>query len=72
MYSDGLSEAHNPRGEMFGTEHLRGLLSPPVEIPSSGPDLIQYVIHRLADFTGPGWEQEDDVTLLVLDRFPAA
>jgi len=72
MYSDGLSEAHNPQGEMFGTEHLRWLLSIPSEVPSASEELIRYVTGQLAGFTGPGWEQEDDVTLLVLERLPAA
>jgi serine phosphatase RsbU (regulator of sigma subunit) len=27
FYTDGLVEAHNPQGEMFGTPRLRGLLS---------------------------------------------
>jgi predicted ester cyclase len=33
FYSDGLVEAHNPQGEMFGTPRLRGLLS---ELPEGG------------------------------------
>jgi serine phosphatase RsbU (regulator of sigma subunit) len=70
MYSDGLSEAHDPQGEMFGTERLARLLSPPAAVPTSGEELIRYITGQLAEFTGPGWEQEDDVTLLVLERLP--
>jgi serine phosphatase RsbU (regulator of sigma subunit) len=29
FYTDGLIEAHNPQGEMFGTPRLRGLLRAP-------------------------------------------
>jgi hypothetical protein len=36
--------------------------------PLKGNDLIQYLLSKLSDFTGPDWEQEDDVTMVVLDR----
>jgi hypothetical protein len=28
-----------------------------------------FLLSKLAAFTGPGWEQEDDVTLVTLQRF---
>jgi serine phosphatase RsbU (regulator of sigma subunit) len=69
MYSDGLVEAHNPRGDMFGTERLRQFLAPrPGFAPLQGEELIQYLLARLAEFTGPEWEQEDDVTFVTLER----
>jgi serine phosphatase RsbU (regulator of sigma subunit) len=64
FYSDGLVEAHNPRREMFGFPRLMALLSKPTEEPSPIPFLLQ----ELATFTGPDWEQEDDLTLVVLQR----
>jgi anti-sigma regulatory factor (Ser/Thr protein kinase) len=33
-----------------------------------GKELIDYLLGQLAEFTGPGWEQEDDVTLVTLQR----
>jgi hypothetical protein len=30
--------------------------------------LIRYLLDQLAAFTGPGWEQEDDVTFVALER----
>ena len=64
FYTDGLIEAHNPQGEMFGTPRLRGLLS---EHPMAGADLSAKLLEELYSFTGEGWEQEDDITLLTLE-----
>jgi serine phosphatase RsbU (regulator of sigma subunit) len=64
FYTDGLVEAHNPQGEMFGTPRLRGFLS---ERAEGGRDLSATVMEELKRFTGEGWEQEDDITLLTLE-----
>jgi serine phosphatase RsbU (regulator of sigma subunit)/anti-sigma regulatory factor (Ser/Thr protein kinase) len=64
IYSDGLVEAHNPQGEMFGFPRLRTLACG----LGSGAELIEHLRGALADFTGPGWEQEDDVTFVTLER----
>ncbi len=66
VYSDGLVEAHNPQGEMFGFPRLREMACS----LGSGQELIDHLRGALADFTGPGWEQEDDVTFVVLERLP--
>jgi hypothetical protein len=29
---------------------------------------MQYLMSQLSEFTGPNWEQEDDVTLVALER----
>jgi serine phosphatase RsbU (regulator of sigma subunit) len=68
FYTDGLVEAHNPQGEMFGTPRLRSLLS---EHPMGGTDLSATLMEELERFTGEGWEQEDDITLLTLERSPS-
>ena len=64
LYSDGLVEAHNPTREMFGFPRLQALLA----TQADGDTLNDYLLQQLADFTGPGWEQEDDVTLVTLQR----
>jgi len=66
LYSDGLVEAHNPQGEMFGFPRLRELLV----IPECGQALIACLMNELNDFTGPGWEQEDDITFVTIERLP--
>src|SRR5215208_5259940 len=68
FYSDGLIEAHNPNGEMLGTPRLRNLLS---ERPEGGTDLTATLMEELERFTGEGWEQEDDITLLTLEHSAA-
>jgi len=65
FYSDGLTEAHDPNGEMFGSPRLRGLLA---EHPGDGKSLIAYLVEELGRFTGERWEQEDDITLVTLRR----
>jgi serine phosphatase RsbU (regulator of sigma subunit) len=65
FYTDGLVEAHNPQGGMFRTPRLRGLLS---ERPEGGRNLSATLMEELRRFTEEGWEQEDDITLLTLER----
>jgi serine phosphatase RsbU (regulator of sigma subunit)/predicted ester cyclase len=64
FYSDGLVEAHNPEGEMFGFPRLRALLAEHAE----GEALVDFLVEELYSFTGEGWEQEDDITLVTLQR----
>jgi len=66
FYTDGLVEAHNPRGEMFGTPRLRGLLR---DLSENGRSLSATLMEELESFTGEGWEQEDDIALLTLECF---
>jgi len=64
FYSDGLVEAHNPGREMFGFPRLQKLL----EVHVDEASLIDVLLGELKRFTGDGWEQEDDVTLVTLQR----
>ena len=62
FYSDGLVEAHDPKGEMFGFPRLRALIAEHAEERSPGESLLE----ELYSFVGEGWEQEDDITLVTL------
>jgi serine phosphatase RsbU (regulator of sigma subunit)/predicted ester cyclase len=64
LYSDGLVEAHDPKGDMFGFPRLR------VRVAEHGGErsLGEYLLEELYSFVGEGWEQEDDITLLTLRR----
>ena len=67
LHSDGLVEAHDPKGEMFGFPRLRELVA------RHGEDRLvdETLLEELYSFTGEGWEQEDDITLLTLQRSAA-
>jgi predicted ester cyclase len=67
FYSDGLVEAHDPHYEMFGFPRLRALLADHGEERS----LVEFLMEELSSFTGQSWEQEDDITLMTLQRSAA-
>jgi serine phosphatase RsbU (regulator of sigma subunit) len=64
FYSDGLVEAHNADREMFGFPRLKMLLTD----TSDQAHLITFLLSELRHFTGGEQEQEDDVTLVTLQR----
>ena len=64
LHSDGLAEAHNDEREMFGFDRLAEL----VGSSPGGEVLIDRCLSELSAFTGPGVEQEDDITLVTLER----
>ena len=64
FYSDGIVEAHNPDRGMYGFPRLMKLIGEYEEDSS----LRDVVLEDLAEFTGPGWEQEDDITMVTLQR----
>jgi len=64
MYSDGLVEAHNPQRDMFSFPRLREKIS----AATCNAELVKCLLDELSAFTGPDWEQEDDVTLLTIER----
>ena len=65
LYSDGLVEAHDPKGEMFGFPRLQQLLA---EHGDEKESLEDALLEELSSFVGQGWEQEDDITLVTLRR----
>jgi steroid delta-isomerase-like uncharacterized protein len=66
LYSDGLVEAHDPTGEMFGFSRLGKLVAEHAAEEGSLGDIL---LRELYTFVGESWEQEDDITLLTLKRF---
>ncbi len=64
LHSDGLAEAHGPDREMFGFGRVAAL----VGRAASSDTLIDLCLSELAAFTGPGHEQEDDITLVSMRR----
>jgi PAS domain S-box-containing protein len=66
FYSDGLVEAHDSQRELFGFPRMKGF----VGAHPGGAKLIDALLAELERFTGEEWEQEDDITLLTLQRYP--
>jgi len=64
LHSDGLAEAHNSKREMFGFPRLAALVGE----SAGGERLIDRCRSELEHFTGPGVDQEDDITLVTLER----
>jgi len=64
LYSDGLVEAHDPSQEMYGFPRLRQEMT----VDDAGSELLDRLLDTLHRFTGPDWEQEDDITLVTLRR----
>lgn len=66
FYSDGIVEAHNAQREMFGFPRLAEYIA----ANPGGAVLIESLLEELEVFTGPNWEQEDDVMMVTLERTP--
>src|SRR3954469_19872488 len=64
LHSDGIVEAHAPDRDMFGFPRLKET----VATGPAGRDMIDHVIATLEAFTGAGAEQEDDITMVTLER----
>ena len=64
FHSDGIVEAHNEHREMFGFPRLMRLVGEHEEDKT----LKEFVLDDLAAFTGADWEQEDDITMVTLQR----
>lgn len=62
LYSDGLNEAINPAGEMFGIPAVQAMLS------AAGEPMLDEILRGLDNFTGPDLDRQDDVTLIGLLR----
>ena len=65
FYTDGFVEAHNSKRKMFGSPRLLSLMN---EYTSNLTNLTEHVLNALARFTGEAPEQEDDITLVTLER----
>lgn len=65
VYSDGVTDAQDPKGEMFGEERLIQLIKN--EAPSGGEALEKGILQSIEEFTR-GMAQTDDITFLLVER----
>jgi sigma-B regulation protein RsbU (phosphoserine phosphatase) len=63
MYSDGVTEAVNPDGDMFGDERLRETLKK--FSGDSAQELLETILAAVRNFTA-GFAQADDITVVTL------
>jgi phosphoserine phosphatase RsbU/P len=64
-YSDGLTEAENPQGEMLGEDRLKTVIRS--EAPGGSNRLEQKLLETIQNFT-MGRAQTDDITLVIVER----
>lgn len=65
LYTDGVNEAENAEGEMFGEERLQALLA--AHGAAGSARVVDEVLAALNDFAG-GKAPSDDITLVVIRR----
>ena len=65
VYSDGLTDAENPLGEMFGEKRLLEIIQQ--EAPSGSHAVEQRFLKTIEEFT-EGTPQTDDITFLIVEK----
>ncbi len=66
-YSDGVTDARSPKGELFGYDRLREVMN---SSPANAHRVVENVLDAVGDFTHGGL-QYDDVTLVAVGRCQA-
>jgi len=66
VYSDGLTDAEDPREEMFGEERLLEVIRR--DAPAGSQAVQQGILKAVADFT-QGMPQTDDITFVVVEKY---
>lgn len=69
FYTDGVTEAMNPRRQLFGEERLAEILRRSQHLAPE--EIVDRIIDAVTSFTA-GTPQADDITLVVLKRNPMA
>jgi serine phosphatase RsbU (regulator of sigma subunit) len=65
FYSNGLTELKNRSGDEFGPERLKAVLT---KLRENNQDPVETVLSELHEFGGKTWDQQDDITFIVLER----
>jgi phosphoserine phosphatase RsbU/P len=65
VYSDGLTEAENVAGEMFGEERVKEIIQR--EGPKGAAGVHEAVLASIGEFTR-GRDQTDDITIVIAER----
>ena len=65
FYTDGIVDARNKAGERFGGARLSACLK---EHAGSAQEMVEAVVKELQQFTKRGRQNDDDITLIVIER----
>jgi phosphoserine phosphatase RsbU/P len=65
VYSDGLTEAENPQGEMLGEERVKNVIR--AEASAGSKTLELKLLEAIQNFT-MGRSQTDDITIMIVER----
>jgi len=65
LFTDGIIEARNKAGDLFGYETFLGHIGTQRHLPPR--EFADFIIARMSEWTGQGDRFDDDVTLLVID-----
>jgi len=65
VYTDGITEAFNPKGELFGKDRLKNILDKNATNPLS--ELKSAVVRALHQYTTKKELNHDDMTLIALE-----
>ena len=65
VYSDGLTEAENPQGEMLGEDRVKEVIRR--KAPFGAKHLEDQLLETIQNFT-VGQSQTDDITITIVER----
>jgi phosphoserine phosphatase RsbU/P len=65
IYTDGLVEPENARGESFGDRQLEQVVRKNLALPA--PEMLQQLLSELQKWRPASMSQQDDITLIVVD-----
>lgn len=65
VYSDGLTEAENPNGEMLGEDRVKDVIR--TNAPAGSKQLEKKLLETIQNFT-VGRSQTDDITIMIVER----
>lgn len=68
LYTDGVTEAHDSEGRMFGLERFADFVSRATSADEPAPETLRRLIHAITDHQGGSFT--DDATIMLLEWTP--
>ena len=70
LYTDGVNEATDPKGLLFGEERIQELLAKTA--PNGAAPVVESIVKDVESWVGSDNAQQDDITLIAIKRKAAA